>query len=1071
MSLIPTGSSNRRRRSTLELINPSSSPLLHSREIEEIRLTLPPKETERPTPNSSSNNVDDSLDLDMSHGSIFTHQRFWKSYQDEAIVQDNEFVKDRGDNLDTMLVFAGLYSAILTAFLIDSTALLQQSPADITNALLLNIAQSQWRIETGNVDSSVPSIQLPSFERPAVARVLNCLWYVALMLSLAAAMLAMLAKEWLAAYTAYETRDPCMFALKRQQRFNAFRSWGAITFIDWIPILLHISLLLFTLGLIIQMWSIDSVVATTITSVSLAAAAFYLCTVALGAILDFCPYQARVSAYARSIYAWLERPIRRLNPWPEQPTIPDEQPTIDEQSQQATSPNSTTDEQFQAGNPNPRDRQPEEAAGTRPDSWVKQIKRALTALSARIIHTFHQEIGLWHAAEWFLDNARDQNKVNSAYQWYISSEIPWIDAVAYKKINDLSDNNLLALVDEGHRMMDKFKSLHEQQTYDLIYCKGANAARYALVIALACGSGQKYLVRQEITPGDADKNTLKARQLVETALPALDEFWKQNLPPITTVASTLLLVAEIRIVVWALDAQVARDRPNTPFPLQRSQQYLSDLISVLPYRDSREAIANHQSSVPTNPLAELQKRASHGFCRGSLLLYYHFKQQAPMTSACLATLLTSLNLLADHAGPRKSPVKLSHQDIYVRVQLGTSEELYTYDKSSFGRRQGLLFGLVSVLETDTTASPLPDHVKWKSTLLISRVVPRLIEDWTLTDPIRDWPVWRLVDTITKPMLDKFIIQLLLELIYLVVQQSGSSDDYAGDLLNISIKTLVSRMIDPEGYNNAVAYVSRDGLFLSDWVKVLDHDRPRAQIDRYGRAETRILLKTTTLQLLMNKRTYPRDVYWWENDVGDAELGLETVLKAMHDVLEAMRDPTSFDRIDFRDPSTGPKCKVQVISMMKSLVLHLNTYSQLKPAAFREFIYAVSFLLELDPALLCGDQDSQERGQETAFDENRPVLTSLVEIINRQGLREPLEEDVSHKLGIVLSKIVKKTSLVEVVQDVNGILSRVKKERFDSSASLQNNQSFSNDGQPSQGTGILVEADVSILNSWGNVQRG
>ncbi|EUC63801.1 alpha/beta-hydrolase [Rhizoctonia solani AG-3 Rhs1AP] len=1054
---------------TLKPIAPSSPPRLPSMEIEKIRLTLPPKETERPAPNSSSNNADDSLDFDISQ-SILNQQRFWKSYQDEAIVQDNEFVKDRGGNLDTMLVFAGLYSGILTAFLIDSTALLQQSPADITNALLLNIAQSQWRLETGNVDSSVSPILLPSFERPAAARVLNCLWYVALMLSLAAAMLAMLAKEWLAAYTTYETRDPHIFALKRQQRFSAFRSWGAITFIDWIPILLHISLLLFTLGLIIQMWSIDSVVATTITSVSLAAAVFYLCTVALGAILDFCPYQARVSAYVRSIYAWLERSIRGLNSGPKQPTIPDEQP------QQATSPNSTSDEQFQSSNPNLSDRQPEKAVGTRPNSWVKQIERALTTLGVRIIHTFHQETDMWDAAEWFLDNARDQNKVNSAYQWFISSEIPHVDAVAYEKISNMSDDKLLPVIDEGLRMIDKFQSLHKQQAYDLLYCKGANAARYALIIALACGCGQTYLIKREATPRDADKNTLKARQLVETALPALDEFWKQNLPPITTVASTLLVVAEIRIVVWALDALVAQQDPhNKAFPLKRNDRHLSDLISISPYWDSppEDTSTNRQPSVPKNLLAELRKRAIHGFCRGSLLLYYHFKEQAPMTPACLASLITGLHLLADHARLSKSPVNASRpQVIYVWAKLGTSDNIHSYDRNSFGKREGLLFGLISVLETDTTASPLPDDIKWNSTMLISKVAPRLIEDWrqdwTLTDPIRDWPVWRPAKPIPEPTLDDFIIQLLLELIYFIIQQRGSCHYYAGDLLNISIKTLVSRISEPKGHKKAVAYFSRDPSFLSDWVKAIVRVRV-TEPAWYEQAETRILLKTATLQLLVDKKKQTLGGYrsallfalgsygdWWQGEVSNATSRLETVLEAMHDVLKAIYNPASFDHVvGFRHPSTRQKCKAQVISTTKSIVLHLGSRPKLEPAAFREFVYAVSFLLELDPALLCGDRGPQERGQEITIYEARRILVSLVEIISRQvpeDLYEHLEEDVYYKLKVVLYKISKETSLVEVVQDVNGILSRMKFGRFDPSASLQDNQSFPDDGQPFQGTG-------------------
>ncbi|KAG9120588.1 hypothetical protein FRC07_003861, partial [Ceratobasidium sp. 392] len=69
----------------------------------------------------------------------------WQLYVDEASDHDAELVKEKNDNLDVMLLFAALFSAILTAFLIESKSLLQEDSGDLTVTLLLTIAQSQQR--------------------------------------------------------------------------------------------------------------------------------------------------------------------------------------------------------------------------------------------------------------------------------------------------------------------------------------------------------------------------------------------------------------------------------------------------------------------------------------------------------------------------------------------------------------------------------------------------------------------------------------------------------------------------------------------------------------------------------------------------------------------------------------------------------------------------------------------------------------------------------------------------------------------------------------------------------------
>ncbi|KAG9078769.1 hypothetical protein FRC06_008179, partial [Ceratobasidium sp. 370] len=93
----------------------------------------------------------------------------WQLYVEEANEHDNELVKGKNDNIDVMLLFAALFSAILAAFLVDSKGMLQQDSADLTVTLLLAIAQSQQRVEQGT-PRVLPTIELPQFSASRSAR-------------------------------------------------------------------------------------------------------------------------------------------------------------------------------------------------------------------------------------------------------------------------------------------------------------------------------------------------------------------------------------------------------------------------------------------------------------------------------------------------------------------------------------------------------------------------------------------------------------------------------------------------------------------------------------------------------------------------------------------------------------------------------------------------------------------------------------------------------------------------------------------------------------------------------------
>ncbi|KAG8714948.1 hypothetical protein FRC09_017079 [Ceratobasidium sp. 395] len=224
----------------------------------------------------------------------------WNLYVEEASAHDQELVKGRHASLDMLLLFAALFSAILTAFIIESKNLLEQDPTDVSVSLLLLIAQSQQRMELGLPppdSSTLPNI--PDFTPSSSALWINGIWFVSLAISLSAALLAMLGKEWLTAFLASRPRSPYNHTLLRQSRLEGLERWWALHIISLLPSLLHLALLLFSIGLVIYLWTMSTGLAAVIATITGLTFSLYVLTVILGATFEFCPFVTEISEYLR----------------------------------------------------------------------------------------------------------------------------------------------------------------------------------------------------------------------------------------------------------------------------------------------------------------------------------------------------------------------------------------------------------------------------------------------------------------------------------------------------------------------------------------------------------------------------------------------------------------------------------------------------------------------------------------------------------------------------------------------------------------------------------------------------
>ncbi|KAG6907235.1 hypothetical protein DXG01_009810 [Tephrocybe rancida] len=222
-------------------------------------------------------------------------------------------------NMDSTLIFAGLFSATVTAFIIEGYKLLKQDPQDVTESLLKQILTVQLALASSNQTSPsvLPPITIPTFSPNASAIAVNSLWFLSLIASLAAALCVTLAQQWIRAYLhgAHRNTRPVERARMRAFLFAGLEKWRFDTIVEFIPFLLHMSLFLFFVGLCVFMWAINRTVAAIAIIVVFCFSAVYgLATVS--PIYDLSsPYETPLSSPIWYIWQWLLTNYLRRTYW------------------------------------------------------------------------------------------------------------------------------------------------------------------------------------------------------------------------------------------------------------------------------------------------------------------------------------------------------------------------------------------------------------------------------------------------------------------------------------------------------------------------------------------------------------------------------------------------------------------------------------------------------------------------------------------------------------------------------------------------------------------------------------
>ncbi|KAG1746107.1 hypothetical protein EDB19DRAFT_1905983 [Suillus lakei] len=223
--------------------------------------------------------------------------RFWATYTREATDYDGEFLEKYQSDMDIVLIFAGLFSAVNTSFIVNMQSNLNPDPFHTTNVLLGMLLQ------TAN-SSFVPQFDQPYAPGPGPSSLviwIQSLIYASLCASLLAALGAVLGKQWLSNFKRFGRGTIDARGRQRQMKLDGLRTWHFDSVLEFLPSLLQISLLLFGIALSANMWTMSSAISIIIITSTTLGFTFYLTIVLASLMAADCPFQTPGSITLRSL--------------------------------------------------------------------------------------------------------------------------------------------------------------------------------------------------------------------------------------------------------------------------------------------------------------------------------------------------------------------------------------------------------------------------------------------------------------------------------------------------------------------------------------------------------------------------------------------------------------------------------------------------------------------------------------------------------------------------------------------------------------------------------------------------
>ncbi|KAK0476770.1 hypothetical protein IW261DRAFT_1367571, partial [Armillaria novae-zelandiae] len=214
------------------------------------RRTMGVERTEYIIKGSDPFNYEQKFPEDKRHEEMGPNARVWRTYLEECATFDIEMVEGWRDGLDVLLVFAGLFSAVVTTFVAQTSQSLQVDYGQVTASLLIELINVQRSASNGSLVNDVPRSDL-TFRSSITDSWVNGLWFTSLSLSLTTALFAVLTKQWLHQYMSVPSGTPQDRCRVRQFRFMGLKQWRVAFIIGLLPVLMSASLALFLVGMVL----------------------------------------------------------------------------------------------------------------------------------------------------------------------------------------------------------------------------------------------------------------------------------------------------------------------------------------------------------------------------------------------------------------------------------------------------------------------------------------------------------------------------------------------------------------------------------------------------------------------------------------------------------------------------------------------------------------------------------------------------------------------------------------------------------------------------------------------------
>ncbi|KDR66592.1 hypothetical protein GALMADRAFT_106286, partial [Galerina marginata CBS 339.88] len=222
------------------------------------------------------------------------------------------------EEVNNLLIFAGLFSAVITAFVIESYKTLQPDPNNAIVDLLSHIAS---RLDNPLNDVS-PIASAASFSPSSSSIRVNILWFLSLILSLTTVLVGIITLQWLREYQSYPGLTPKQSLAVFRMRSEGMEKWYVWKIFTALPLLLQTALALFLVGVVDFLLTLDNKVAISVSVVIGLTLLFLAATTALpmlqGLYLYFpflfvrdlskepsqCPYKSPQSHVFRAFFSF-----------------------------------------------------------------------------------------------------------------------------------------------------------------------------------------------------------------------------------------------------------------------------------------------------------------------------------------------------------------------------------------------------------------------------------------------------------------------------------------------------------------------------------------------------------------------------------------------------------------------------------------------------------------------------------------------------------------------------------------------------------------------------------------------